>query len=302
VRDILRSILTTRSPLHGLHSFDITDDGKTTIDESLRHDEFTLLSKFPLQSLLPTISTLEYPRRRHGDSSSRRHSSWTRGLSYCPVQLDYNSREQIVKGICEVQCNCSRCVDDRKATPTKLTRRKKLLDVQFASIEKETDTLDPRDQKQAELIARKLSRLIASLEMTYTSSTFVRPELSNVYHLLTELLHPIKERSQLLLYVSKSLQMGGVVFDRQGESIQILSAPWNGSAFDGSVNQLLMHARRLSLTGKAVDMKEARGWVRAAVQLDKLMTGREKKDFYSTWAEPISQYGIVRLVNDTLKT
>lgn len=221
-------------------------------------------------------------------------------LSYSPVQLDYNSREEIVKGICEVQCNCSRCVDDRRATPTKLTRRKELLDVQFAAMDKEVDSINIRDMKAVELFARRLSRLIASLEMTYTSSTFVRPELSKVYHLLTELLNPNKERSQLLLYVSKSLQMGGVVFDRQGDSIEILSAPWNGSAFEGSVTMVLMHARRLSLTGKTTDSKEAKGWVRAAVQLDKLMSGREKKDFRSTWAGPIAQYGIGKLVMESL--
>ncbi|GAA5874800.1 hypothetical protein JCM16303_002988 [Sporobolomyces ruberrimus] len=216
-------------------------------------------------------------------------------LSFAPVAEHYFRRKQILDYVCGRECSCSRCLEDRHLGTFNLERRRKLVDLEVEALRDQV-----REGSVGELvkpIAVKLQRVIVLLEATYPPESQIRPELAHVYHFLTELLHPVNERAKMETYVKKALEAAGIELERKSGTgkIKIISTGYCVAQLQG-VEILLMHARRISLSRTSRDFREAKEWVQAAIELDRLTSGRQEKEFREAWSSLIDKYGIQNLV------
>ncbi|BGP18672.1 hypothetical protein JCM10213_002916 [Rhodosporidiobolus nylandii] len=206
-------------------------------------------------------------------------------ISYVSVEAPKDNRDGVFTSHFDGKgCPCSLCVADRSDGATNLARREQLLEKRFPPIEKDFDGIGGKGRPtKATLnsLKTRLLPLVSDLEQTYSVShdVHLRPELTKVYHVLGELHHPdlanfARDGNK---YSLKSLEASGAVIEVTKKDIKVLAAPY--CAVDNAASMLINVAWRWSRGEKDEDTDEAVRWIKAAMEMGRIVDGETPQQF-----------------------
>lgn len=154
--------------------------------------------------------------------------------------------------------------------------------------------ISPRDLTRLNL---RLKPIVRQLEATYSKSRgALRPEMANVYHTMGELTDPTQAstREEGNRCSIKSLVAAGAVFKEEDAKVKIIAAP--SSTSKDAVPQLLNIAHRYNRP--PTKPSQARKWVVAAFEMDRILHGDDWSRFAERYAEDIEAFRLQSVVKE----
>jgi hypothetical protein len=176
-------------------------------------------------------------------------------------------------------CPCDLCRLDREDGFAKVEKRRSLLvecEAFYASLNANR-VLGRFSTSRGEI--EKLKSLIAALEATTTRSSPLRPFLVRPLNFLSALygVETSTARAEANRCALRGLEAGGAVLQQTPTKINILEAP--PAYHDLAAPTLIAVANRELLAASMVGGQKAAKWLRAAMEMDKICSGGDRKVF-----------------------
>ncbi|GAA5974697.1 hypothetical protein JCM11641_007228 [Rhodosporidiobolus odoratus] len=187
-------------------------------------------------------------------------------------------------------CPCELCSVDARLGPAHITRREELTK-KLAEL-KPKPASDPLSASQKLIAKRKLAALIAQLETTYTSSFAIKPVLVMPYYNLATLcdFSTTSGASESQQYARKALTVSGTVLVEGGETIKVVAVPVIASFIGPTL--LLIIAHSFDSIKASRNKKKAKQYVKAAMEMSRMLFGSELRDFLLRYLDPLDDYNL----------
>lgn len=198
-------------------------------------------------------------------------------------------------------CKCSYCEFDRQEGPLAVKLRRKLVQGEFAAVKVKLASTAMPSPAHTRLV-RRLERLISDTEKTYSPSRpeRYRFELADMLHVLAESQDFLRSeaalrRSAELAVRSHAVRDGCISFSQSGGGsgrVTVERVPVNLGG--DSVFTLLACARRFAIRDEP---EYAIEWIKAAMQLEKMLSGGGFAVFRLKHDESVKLMGLDQLVD-----
>jgi hypothetical protein len=219
-------------------------------------------------------------------------------LSYCTVGVDRLAKI-VEQHLGKNGCSCPLCDFDRLEGKAAVEKRKKLLEDQFLPLKSRLATTPMPSPAHSRLV-QQLERLVEAISKTYSPSRpqQFRIELSDPLHCLADSQQfqtsdAIRRRSVELTIRSHRVRDG--LITTQGNNITVQQAPIELGG--DSVATFLVCARRYAFRNDPHDNETALKWIKAAMDLEKLMSGGGYAVFRFKHEKTIKHFGLDHLVD-----
>jgi len=161
----------------------------------------------------------------------------------------------------------------------------------------------PIQIEESARIRQQLLPILARLESTYSSSRgSLRPELSDIYHLIADssVPVPVHLRQVAIDYRLKAFESAGAKFEKKGTKIKVIAAPVLIQQYLDSVGICLLTSCTYLQTFPQ-DIPSCLSWLQAAVDMDKLLRQGSYASVRQGYAQVIKELNIGYLLDEAEK-